>query len=191
MRILPLDDMTQTQPPPPPTQTKAASRQRITPPKILILFVVTVLVAASGFLVFRYYQVSKVRSAIEPLVHNVTLRASNEIKYDLEPSKVTYKELFEKIDKDLAEIESKKIDIQTVPSRFGEDAIAASLNYMNSCQGLLRALESKYYKQLALSTSTGWNKKVEEFNRSVDDVSTAIKETEPTRTALARFFPTS
>jgi hypothetical protein len=60
---------------------------------------------------------------------------------------------------------------------------------MNSCQGLLRALESKYYKQLALSTSTGWNKKVEEFNRSVDDVSTAIKETEPTRTALARFLP--
>jgi hypothetical protein len=214
----PVDDATETPAPPPTTETKPASRRSITAPKVLILILMTLVVAAGGFLVYRYYQVSKVRSAIEPLVQNVTLRTSNDIKYDIEPSKVTYKELFEKIDKDLSEIESKKIDIQTIASRFDQDEILASLNYMNSCQGLLRALESKYYKQLALSNSFEWHtkayelylrsgyygryyakqtldeadkdikKKEEEFNGSVDDLSKALKDIEPTRGALARFI---
>jgi hypothetical protein len=108
--------------------------------------------------------------------------------------------------------------MQTMPTRFDEGEIEASLNYMKSCQGLLRALESKYYKQLAFSTAVEWQhktvdmynsagyygryyarntldeaeketaKKESEFNSSVDDLSKAITEMGPARTALGRFL---
>jgi hypothetical protein len=155
---------------------------------------------------------------IAPLVQNITLRTINDVKYEIDPERITYKELFEKLDRDISEIDSKIIDIQTIQSRFSDEEIAASLKYAKSCQGLLRALESKAYKQLAVNTAIEWkrkaqdlylssgyygryytkktydeamtdfDKKADEFYASVDDVTKAIKETELSRTTLTHFI---
>jgi hypothetical protein len=225
MRIFPIDEapnspVEEPQAPAPemPPIRKRAHRRRLAIFGVaFILIVVFILAVGVAFFVLRYYEISKARSAIEPLVQNVTLRTSNDINYDVEPSKITYKELFEKLDKDLSEIESKKIDLQTISSTFDEQELEASLNYMKSCQGLLRALESRYYKQLAYSTaleteekaltfysSAGYygryytyktykdavedvKKKEAEYNESMDDVSKAIVAMGPARTGISKF----
>src|SRR5262249_24211632 len=111
------------------------------------------------FLGYKYYQTRRTRLAIEPLVQNVTLRTKNDINYDIEPTNITYKEFFERIDKDLAERESKKIDMQAMSERANDEQMVTTLEYMKSCQALLRALESRSYKQLAYTTAIDWEAK--------------------------------
>jgi hypothetical protein len=186
--------------------------------RLLILGIAGVLIVISGFVIFRYYQINRVTNSLEPLVQNVTLRTLNDAKYEIDPERITYKELFEKIDKDKSEIDSKIIEIQIIQGRFGEDEIAASLNYAKSCQGLLRALESKAYKQLAVDSAIEWEKKArdlyigsgyygayyakktydeankdfdkksDEFYASVDDVANALAATGAARVVLAHFL---
>jgi hypothetical protein len=230
MRIFPIDDapkppVTETPPPVlqiPVIETSASDpqspRRKAVILKTALVSITFVVIVGVGFLIFRYYQISKVSGALEPLLQNVTLRTSNDVKYEIEPERITYKEFFEKLDKDKSEIDSKIIEIQTIQGRFGDDEIKASLNYTKSCQGLLRALESKAYKQLAVNTSIEWEtkardvyvsseyygryyakktydeaikdsvKKADEFYASVYEVDKAISETEAARVGLLNFL---
>ncbi len=80
--------------------------------------------------------------------------------------------MFETIDKDLSEIDSKIIEIQMMQSSFsGNDEIAAALKYIESCQRLLRALKAKNYKQL-----------------SGNDLAQAAKETQSHRAILGQYL---
>jgi hypothetical protein len=171
-----------------------------------------------AFVAYRYYHVRTVRSSVEPLVQNITLRTGNDLNYAIDPQKITYKELFEKLDKDKTEIDSKIIDLQTIESRFSGDEIAASLRYAKSCEALLRTLESKYYKDMEVSSAVEWNRKTRElyessnyfgryyakktydeavanfekksgeYDASVDDFAKAIKDTESARSEVSSYF---
>jgi hypothetical protein len=74
----------------------------------------------------------------------------------VEPSNITYKELFEKFDRDLSEMDSRSLDLQTIPN-LSEDRTTASLKYIKSCQEILRALESKYRNKMAWESSVEWS----------------------------------
>jgi hypothetical protein len=128
--------------------------------KIILYSVIILVVIALSFFGFRYYKVKSTMMAVTPLLQNISLRLANDARYDYEPSQITYKELFEKIEKDLSEIDSKIIDIQSMPATFCEDKVAAAISYAQSCQELLRTLLNKRRKHLDMSSVLeAWNKK--------------------------------
>ena len=86
--------------------------------KAIFLVIGLVVIFIVSFIFYRYYQISQVRNQLSPLVQNITLRTSNNVIFETEESKITYKELFEKIEKDLSEIDSKIIDLQTISASF-------------------------------------------------------------------------
>jgi hypothetical protein len=224
MRIFPIDEpaeisdnerpLAQESPAPEfrPSQSRKFTR------RILLALALCGLTIALAFLAFRYYQIRRVRGTIEPLVQNITLRTANDLNYAIEPQKITFKELFDKLDKDKTEIDSKIIDLQTIESRFSGGEIAASLNYAKACEALLRALESRYYKEMEMNSAVEWNRKTRdlyessnyfgryyakksydeavanfekksgEYDASVDDLAKAIKDSEATRSAITVYL---
>jgi predicted CopG family antitoxin len=160
--------------------------------KVVFISVAVIFVIAISFFGFRYYKITTTLGTITPLLQNVSLRVSNDARYEYEPSKITYKELFEKIEKDLSEIDNKIIDIQSLPTTFCEDKVSAAVTYAQSCQELLRALLNKNRKMLALQSALEWSKKTldlylgagyygaeyakKTFNEASDDVKTKIQE---------------
>jgi prefoldin subunit 5 len=179
--------------------------------KVIFYSVVILLIVAVSFFGFRYYKIKSTMGTITPLLQNVSLRVTNDARYEYESTKITYKELFEKIEKDLSEIESKIIDIQSLPTIFCEDKISVAISYAQSCQELLRTLLNKNRKFLAVQSALEWNKKafnlylgsisyggeyakktfdeassdvktkIQEFKEASQDISTAIKKVEDAR----------
>lgn len=127
--------------------------------KVILYLLIALVVIAVGFFGFRYYKISSTMGAVSPLLQNISLRVTNDVRYEYEPTKITYRELFEKIEKDLSEIDSKIIDVQSIPATFCEDKVSAAISYAQSCQELLRMLLNKNRKSLAVSSALEWNKK--------------------------------
>ena len=228
MKIFPMDDPPNAQtdestpdelpiepinaPEPPPSQPRKSRR------KLFLIVVTCVMVIGLAFVGYRYYHIRTVRGAIEPLVQNITLRTGNDLNYAIDFQKITYKELFDKFDKDKAEIDSKIIDLQTIESRFSGNEIVVSLKYARSCEALLRSLESKFYKDMEMNSAVEWNQKARdayessnyfgryyakksydeavanfekksgEYDGSVDDFAKAIKDTELARSEVSAYL---
>ena len=127
--------------------------------KVILYLLITFVVIGVGFFGFRYYKISSTMGAIAPLLQNISLRVTNDVRYEYEPTKITYKELFEKSEKDLSEIDSKIIDVQSMPATFCADKVSAAISYAQACQELLRMLLNKNRKSLAVSSALEWNKK--------------------------------
>ncbi len=204
MKIFPMDDPPNAQtdestpdelpiepinaPEPPPSQPRKSRR------KLFLIVVTCVMVIGLAFVGYRYYHIRTVRGAIEPLVQNITLRTGNDLNYAIDFQKITYKELFDKFDKDKAEIDSKIIDLQTIESRFSGNEIVVSLKYARSCEALLRSLESKFYfgryyaKKSYDEAVANFEKKSGEYDGSVDDFAKAIKDTELARSEVSAYL---
>jgi hypothetical protein len=123
--------------------------------KAVIAIIVLVIIVVG----YRYYSIYSVKKVLIPIIHNITLRISNNLKMEYEDSQITYKEYFEKAEKDLAEIDSKIIDIQTVNASFGKSEVEAALNYAKASQELLRSTSNAKRKQLAFESGIKWAKK--------------------------------
>lgn len=186
--------------------------------KVFLGITAIIVISIIGFFGYRYYQIRKTRNNLSPIIQNITLRILNDTNYEIESSKITYKELFDKTGKDLSEIDSKIIDLQTISSSFNENEIKASIEYAKACQELLRALSSKYHSQLAFNSAVEWvqkskeqydnageytqeyagkayldsvnesNRKVEEYKSSINDLLKAIKRVETVRLNIQNIF---
>ncbi len=228
MRIFPIDDPPNAQPDERtpderPIESIGAPETTPSPPrkprrKLILILVACVATIGLAVIAYQYYRIRSVRSAIEPLLQNITLRTGNDLNYAIDPQKITYKELFDKLDKDKTEIDSKIIDLQTIETRFSGEEIAASLKYARSCEALLRALESRYYKDMEMNSAVEWNRKTRElyessnyfgryyakksydeavanfekksgeYDTSVDDFAKAIKDTESARLEVSAYL---
>src|SRR5689334_24894146 len=113
MRIFPIDespevpDVDNSRPETGTSEPEIAPAKRKSHRLIFFITFAGALALLLAFLGYRYYHVRTVRNAIEPLVQNITLRTANDLNYAIDPQKITYKELFDKLDKDKAEIDSK------------------------------------------------------------------------------------
>jgi hypothetical protein len=155
--------------------------------KVIVYLLIVLVVITGGFFGFRYYKIRSTMGTVAPLLQNISLRVANDVRYEYEPTKITYKELFEKIEKDLSEIDSKIIDVQSMPTTFCEDKVSGAITYAQSCQELLRMLLNKNRKSLAVSSALEWNKKAldlylassyygaEYAKRSFDEASKDVK----------------
>ena len=90
------------------------------------------------------------------------------MRYETEDgTKITFKELFEKLESDVMEIDKRILEVQTIATPSNKDTIDPVLAYMNGSQVLLRALLMKYRKKLALSNAMDWS------DKAIDDLRTA------------------
>jgi hypothetical protein len=132
---------------------------------IIIVCIVAVTVAG-GYFGYRWYQQNQLIKAITPYVKNASLRTSNALVYETETgSKITFKELFEKLESHISEIDNKLLEVQTLSTPAIKAKADLAISYLRCCQELLRAQLSKYRKQLALSSSMDWAEKSVELYR--------------------------
>jgi hypothetical protein len=118
--------------------------------------IVAAALAASGLLAYLaivQYRERQVPPVVFQHVKNTSLRLSDCFSYELESSHITYKELFEKIDKNISEIDSKIIDVRTLQTRSNEARLTPLLEYMKLSQEALRGQEMLYHKQLDVSSA--------------------------------------
>jgi hypothetical protein len=160
--------------------------------KLVLTLLIAVILIAIGFFGFRYLKINSTMGAVTPIIQNISLRTTNDVRYEYEPAQISYKEYFEKYEKDLSEIESKIIDVQSISATYCENRVSAAIAYARSCQELLRSLLNKSRKSLAASSAMEWNKQAlqrylasssygteyakESFDESKKDVETKLQE---------------
>jgi hypothetical protein len=135
--------------------------------KVIIALLLIVIVAA-GYIGFIKYEQFKLVKSITPHVKNASLRLENALRYETENNtKITYKELFEKLESDVSEIDNRILAIQTIATPNDKKVIDPVLEYLKSSQEFLRALLSMYRKQLAYGSIRDWTE------QSLDDLKNA------------------
>jgi hypothetical protein len=101
---------------------------------------------------------SKPRGFIDTIslpIKNTTLRMVNVSRYETEgDSKITFKELIERIELDIAEIEKRILDVQTLAAPNQKRLADPAVNYMRATQDLLRASLAKYRKALDFGSAS-------------------------------------
>jgi cytochrome c len=126
--------------------------------RIITLAVMAICVLAVGmFFGNRWHAEQKFMEAITPHVKNTSLRVINASQYELsKDSKITFKELFEKLEGDVSEIDKRVLDVQTLETEAFKQKSEPVVAYLKASQELLRAQVSKYRKTLAVSNSLDW-----------------------------------
>ena len=106
---------------------------------------------------YARYQHDQFVKAIVPHVKSVSVRVANSARYEMsDDSAITYRELFEKLEADIEEIDQQLVTVQTMTTADHRNSIEPVVDYLESSQEFLRALLSKYRKQLAFSSATDW-----------------------------------
>ena len=122
--------------------------------KKLIIVLAAIVALVAGYIGFLNYEQHKFMESIIPLVKNVSLRLANAARYETEKDTgITYKELFEKLESDVSEIDKRILEIQTIASPNNKEVTDPVLGYLNGSQKLIRALSLKYRNQLALNSA--------------------------------------
>lgn len=121
--------------------------------RLVILSVLLFIVIGIGFLGYRKYQENKIMSAIYPHIKNTSLRVSNALGYETESSKITYKELLEKLEADIAEIDKRLLEVQTLSTGGTKEKISVVVSYLKGSLDLIRAQLMMNRKLLAYKSS--------------------------------------
>ncbi len=171
--------------------------------RIIGLFVAAV-IAVAGFFAFQEYEKSKFVASLAPHVKNTSLRLMNSTRHEVESdTKITFKELFDRLDGDISEVEKHLLDVQTLSSPKTTVITEPTLAYLKASQEVLRTMLSKYRKSMKLSlasdrstealaelrTSSGYG--VEYASRSMDKALEALKAAEAEHKTAAPEFVAS
>jgi hypothetical protein len=125
--------------------------------KYAIAAVIVIVVAVGGYFGYTRYEQQKFQELITPHVKLASLRLANAVRYETEKdTKITYKELFEKLESDVSEIDKRIIDVQIIATSDNKDITDPVLAYLKGSQELLRAILQKYRKRLSVSSSRDW-----------------------------------
>lgn len=133
--------------------------------RIFAISLILMLLGAGGYFAYGKYQHTRFVESLAPHVKNASLRVSNSARYETEEkTNITFKELFEKLEADIAEIDKRLIDIQSLSSPKTAAVTDPTVAYLRASQASLRALLQKYRKWLALTSAINW------AQRSVDEL---------------------
>lgn len=120
--------------------------------KIIALLLLCAVVGA-GFYGYKQHKRSELIATLTPLVKNASIRVTNSAKLATGSSNITFKELFDRLEADTAEIEKRNIDIQSLSTSDTAPITGPIENYMRDCQEFSRAMSLKYRKRLAFTSS--------------------------------------
>ena len=132
---------------------------------VIALPIVILILVSVGYVAYGRYQHARVLESMIPHVKNSSLRVANSSRYEFEEdSHITYKELFEKLESDIAEIDKHLLEVQTRSSTKTSALTNPTVEYLKASQEYLRALLQKYRKQLNLQSALRW------ANESLDEL---------------------
>jgi hypothetical protein len=112
------------------------------------LLIVILFATWGGYIGYRHHVDNQAIDAAVPAVKNTSLRVANALKLFTQPSNATYKELFDKADADVAELDKKHLDVQTAATPSTEKWMSAIGAYLVASQDVLRAEAGMYRKKL-------------------------------------------
>lgn len=126
---------------------------------LAILALVFVLTGA-GFFGYRTYNDRQLIQSAIPSIKNTALRVSNALNSMTDDkSGLTYKEMFDKVNADLAEIDKRLLDIQTSTTPSTKERLDEFAKYLKLAQEVLRAESNYFRKQLATENALEWARK--------------------------------
>src|SRR5882724_2694791 len=106
--------------------------------KLVLLFCTLAILGTGGYYGYHEYEHRQFLLQVKPLVKNVSLRAENDLA-DIIAGKITWKELFDKFEKDILEIDGKIFDVQTISTLEAKSETDVMINYMRAVQNYLRS----------------------------------------------------
>ena len=121
--------------------------------KLIFLIIFLVIVAAAGYWQYQKYLENPERK-INRIVNNVSLRVTEALLYEIEDSieksKISYKDLFEKLEIHYAQINSDISEVQKiVPAKnISREKINRVMKYLQISQQLLTAEYEKYKQNM-------------------------------------------
>src|SRR5215470_7062569 len=120
--------------------------------KKVTIAAVVLLIAGMGYIAYGKYEHNRFVASLVPHVKNSSLRVVNSTRYETDGgSLISAKELFEKLESDIAEIDKQLLEVQTLSSPKTSSITDPTVEYLKASQECLRALLQKYRKFLALS----------------------------------------
>lgn len=134
--------------------------------KTAIFVICAALVIIGGYFGYEKYQGYKLIESLKPLVKNASVRVTNELRFETESSKITFKELFEKLEADIVEIDKKIIEVQSLSNPKNKEKIDIIAAYLQGCQELLRVVLLKNRKDLKFTSAVEWSNKTIESIKS-------------------------
>lgn len=188
--------------------------------KKYIAFAAVFILVDVAYLGYVQYEKSRLIDLITPHVKNISLRVANCTRYETEAdTNITFKELFEKLEADIAEVDKRLIEVQTIASPKTAKLTDPVIAYLKTSQEYLRALLQKGRKTMKVNSAMHWSdetlndlrnssrygfdfakrsaeKAIEEFNvagKEYEDskleLRAATLKLKETRTAIAAIFP--
>lgn len=156
--------------------------------KKYIAVAAAIIIVGVAYLGYVQYEKSRLIDSITPHVKNISLRVVNSTRYETEAdTKITFKELFEKLEVDIAEVDKRLIDVQTIASPKTAKLTGPVITYLKTSQDYLRALLQKYRKTMKVNIAMNWSDKTLDdlrnssgygFDFAKRSADTAIKELE-------------
>jgi hypothetical protein len=123
--------------------------------RLLVGLTVLVFLGGLGYLGLGRYKQQEFIESISPPIKNTSLRVANVATYETsEESKITFKELFDKLELDIGEIDKRILEVQTIASPSQKSVADLAVGYMRSSQDLLRTLLAKYRRSLSLDSAS-------------------------------------
>lgn len=187
--------------------------------KMIVAAGLMAVLAAGGAYGYKQHQRTEVIALVSPSVKNASIRVLNSSKFDTEKTSATFKELFDRLEADTAEIEKRSIEVQSLATKDNSDITDPAVAYMRDCQEFSRALNMKYRKGFAFSNAldrvhdvlneptpsssydyeyrkSRRDKAIEEMNKTSEeaksatvDLIAATKRLKETRAKVAAVFP--
>ena len=122
--------------------------------KILGVVVAAALIVVAYYS-YQNYQRTELIASLTPHLKNASLRVQNSARYELDPeTKITFKELFDRLESDITEVDSRLIEVQTLSTPESASITDPAVTYMRSSQEFLRAALQKYRAALSYSTAS-------------------------------------
>jgi hypothetical protein len=119
------------------------------------IFAATAVVAViiAGYFGYQRHSDTEFLNTLTPHIKNASIRVTNSSELEVKPSQATFKEVFERLDTDIAEIEKHLIEVQSISSSKTTQISTPAIAYLRAAQEFSRALSMKYRKTLIASTS--------------------------------------
>lgn len=118
----------------------------------IVIIAMAIIVAIGGYFGYRAYDDYRFMAALTPHAKNASIRVTNALQSE-SGAHVTFRELFERTDSDLQEIEKRILDVQTMTTPDKEARSAPVVAYMKATQALLRAQAGKYRKLMEYTSA--------------------------------------
>lgn len=129
-----------------------------------IIAIIAVVVIVGGYFGFVHYKQQKFVEQITPNVKKISLLLSNAIYYEThKDTKITYKELFDKLESDISEVDKLILDVQTIAKPDNKDVTDPVLLYLKNSQELLRNLLQLNRKVFALNSMSDMYSRLDKY----------------------------